>query len=77
MTKSLELEKGPKMGLFEWTRLDTCPHYKEESFAIFYCELREGTFPENRCDGNPYMGYYKPRLDIKGCKRYLESEGLK
>jgi hypothetical protein len=39
--------------------------------GIFYCELRDGTFPENRCDGNPYDGKYKTKKDAKGCGRYL------
>ena len=64
------------MGLVDWTRLDTCPHYEEESKGIFHCKLVEGKFPESRCTGNPYKGHYKPRQGIKGCKRYLESEDM-
>jgi hypothetical protein len=62
------------MGIFEYSRLDTCPHYMEESLGIFYCELVKGKFPKSRCTGNPFMGQYRPRRETRGCKRYLNSE---
>ena len=65
-----------KMGIFEYSRLDTCPHYKDESLGIFYCDLIDGKFPKSRCTGNPFMGQYKPRKEINGCTRYLENEGI-
>lgn len=57
----------------------TCPYFESTTFkwsdgdetpGIFYCSLREGNFPKNRCIGNPFVGnYYRCELYEKAEKK--------
>ena len=39
------------------------PH---ETVGIFYCDLRDGEYPENRCIGNPYREFFRK------CKIFID-----